>query len=138
MIVGHVMSKRVVTVELDDHLEVVKEIFDRLRFHHLPVLSDGIVVGVVSDRDLLKAISPNVGTARETERDAATLHKRVHQIMSRHPVTLHPEATVAQAVELFNTHRISCIPVVDREGRPAGLLSWRDLLRALADKFKEL
>jgi acetoin utilization protein AcuB len=138
MIIDDIMSRKVVTVEMDDRLHTVKEIFDRLHFHHLPVLADGIVFGVVSDRDLLKAISPRIGTAAESERDAATLNKRVHQIMSRKPITLQRGAHVSEAVEVFNTHRISCIPIVDASGRPVGLLSWRDLLKALAQKFKEL
>ena len=132
MIVGDIMSRKVVTVEMDDPLHTVKEIFDRLHFHHLPVLEEGTVFGVVSDRDLLKALSPNIGTSTETYKDTATLNKRVHQIMSRKPITLHPEAAVLEAIQVFNSHRISCIPIVDHHGKLVGLLSWRDILRALA------
>jgi len=137
MIVRDIMSRKVVTVEMDDQLHTVKEIFDRLHFHHLPVLEEGIVFGVVSDRDLLKALSPNIGTSTESYKDAATLSKRVHQIMSRKPITLHPEAPVLEAIQVFNTHRISCIPIVDHENKPVGVLSWRDILRALAQPSVE-
>jgi len=85
---------------------------------------------VVSDRDLLKALSPFVGTAAETARDVATLNRRVHQIMSRKPITLPPDASIAEAVRLILEHRISCIPVVDAHFRPVGILSWRDILRS--------
>jgi len=138
MTVREIMSQRVVTVEMDDKLSAVKEIFDHMRFHHLLVVDEGILLGVVSDRDLLKALSPNLGTSTESYKDAATLNKRVHQIMSRNPVTLHPEASVRDAVAVFNTHTISCIPIVDRKDRPVGLLSWRDILKALAAKYPDL
>jgi acetoin utilization protein AcuB len=131
MNVEDIMTRTVVTVELDDKLALVKEIFDRLKFHHLLVVESKRVVGVVSDRDLLKALSPNLGTMTETSRDAATLNKRVHQIMTRKPVTLHPGASIMDAVNTFNTHTISCIPVVDSSFKPLGIVSWRDLLKAL-------
>jgi acetoin utilization protein AcuB len=125
-----IMTTRVVTVELDDPLESVKKIFDSVKFHHLLVVEAGRLCGVISDRDLLRALSPYVGTRSETARDAATLKKRVHQIMTRRPVTLSPEATVADAVKLFLEHRVSCIPVVDEAFRPVGILSWRDVLKS--------
>jgi acetoin utilization protein AcuB len=132
MNVRSIMTARVVTVEMDDRLDVVKKIFDTLKFHHLLVVDDRKKLsGVVSDRDLLKALSPYVGSAAETARDIATLNKRVHQIMSRNPLTLHPEAQIADAVELLLKERISCIPIVDREFKPVGILSWRDVLKSL-------
>ena len=130
--VSEIMSAKPVTVEMDDRLGAVKEIFDALRFHHLLVVENDRLFGVLSDRDLLKALSPNLGTAAQTDRDVASLNKRVHQIMTRKPITLHPENSVMEAIQVFNTHRISCIPIVDREQRPVGVLSWRDVLRSLA------
>lgn len=134
MLIDEIMTKRVVTVEMDDKLSVVKDIFDNSKFHHLLVTEGGKLFGVVSDRDLLKAVSPNIGTMTETYKDAATLNKRVHQIMSRKPITLTPNATVRDAVNLFNKHTISCIPIVDHGFRPVGIVSWRDIMRHVFDK----
>ena len=124
-----VMTARLVTVEIDDSLEVVKEIFDSVKFHHLLVVEAGKLCGVISDRDLLRALSPYIGTPSETARDAATLKKRVHQIMTRKPVTLPPEATIGDAVKVFLENHVSCIPVVDATFKPIGIVSWRDLLK---------
>src|SRR5258707_1112530 len=124
MDVGSIMTTRVVSVEMDDRLDVVKKIFDTLKFHHLLVIDDrGKLKGVVSDRDLLKALSPYVGSATENARDIATLNKRVHQIMSRSLVTLHPGASIPEAVQLFLEQRISCIPIIDAALKPVGILS---------------
>jgi acetoin utilization protein AcuB len=132
MEVRAIMTTRVVSVELDDRLEVVKQIFDSLNFHHLLVVDNGRKLsGIVSDRDLLKALSPYIGSAAETARDTATLNKRVHQIMSRNVITLHPQDSLADAVRLFLENRISCIPIVDDEFKPVGIVSWRDILKTL-------
>jgi acetoin utilization protein AcuB len=139
VVVSEIMTAKIVTVEMDDRLEVVKEIFDTLHFHHLLVLDEHKKLsGIVSDRDLLRALSPYVGSAAETARDAATLNKRVHQIMTRQPVTLRPQATIADAVNLLLAHPISCVPIVDEEFRPVGILSWRDLLRSFEYQLKSL
>src|SRR6202453_3645899 len=128
-----VMTARLVTVEIDDSLEVVKQIFDSVKFHHLLVVDSGKkLCGVISDRDLLRALSPYIGTVSENARDTATLKKRVHQIMTRQPVTLAPEATVADAVKVFLEHRVSCIPVVGPGFKAVGIVSWRDILKSLA------
>jgi acetoin utilization protein AcuB len=133
MKVEDLMTKRVVTVGFDDTLETVKEIFEQAGFHHLLVVDEGALQGVVSDRDLLRALSPFIGSVVETVRDTGTLSKQVHQIMSRKPITLGPDASVADAVRLFLAHSISCIPIVDSEFAPIGIVSWRDILRSCAD-----
>lgn len=132
MKVEELMTKRVVTVSFDDKLETVREIFEEAGFHHLLVLEEGELQGIVSDRDLLRALSPFIESVVETRRDVGTLSQRVHQIMSRNPITLPQDADVAEAIQLFLTRKISCIPIVDDKLRPVGIVSWRDVLKACA------
>lgn len=130
MLVKDIMSRSIVTVKLDDSLFRVKEIFDSAGFHHLLVVENDKLFGILSDRDLLKALSPNIGTLSETEKDKATLRKKVHRIMTRKPISISPSANIYDAIELFNQHKISCIPVVENK-IPVGILSWRDIIRFL-------
>jgi acetoin utilization protein AcuB len=51
--------------------------------------------------------------------------------MSRQPVTLPPEASVADAVKVFLEHRVSCIPVVGPGFKAVGIVSWRDVLKSI-------
>ena len=131
MLVNKIMSQPVVTVTLDDTLRVVKDIFEQAKFHHLLVVEEGKLYGVVSDRDLLKSISPFIGTVQAKAQDKFTLNKRVHQIMSRKPITLNPSADVYEAISLFNLHNISCIPIVNENDSPVGIVSWRDILHII-------
>ena len=133
-----IMTKRIVTVELDDLLITVKGIFDSQKFHHLLVVESYMLCGVVSDRDLLKALSPHLGTLAATPRDELTLNKKVHQVMTRKLVTLPPDATISEAVKIFSTQNISCIPIIDLESKPIGIVSWRDLLKAVAEKDSQV
>jgi len=131
MFVEQIMSKPVVTVTLDNTLRMVKQLFENAKFHHLLVVEKGKLYGVISDRDLLKSISPFIGTVQETTHDKFTLNKKAHQIMSRKPITLKPSADVYEAISLFNQHSISCIPIVNEKDTPVGIVSWRDILRVI-------
>ena len=131
MNVENIMSKNVVTVNMNDSLIIVKEIFDNTRFHHLLVTESGKLFGIISDRDLLKTISPNIGTASETSWDTETLNQKAHQIMTRELVTLKPDAQINSAIHIFNHHNISCIPIINDENEPVGILGWRDILKTL-------
>ncbi len=129
--IEQIMTGSIVTIAMDEPLLFAKEIFERTGFHHLLVVENGKLFGVLSDRDLLRAISPNIGTASETEKDLATLNKRAHQVMSRKPITLRKSNHINEAISVFNQHKVSCIPVVEEGGIPVGIVSWRDILRNL-------
>lgn len=129
------MSANAVSVEMDDSLSVVKEIFDNTRFHHLLVVEGSRLCGVISDRDLLKSLSPNVDTVAATNKDLAMLNKRAHQIMTRNPITLNQNALLKDAVELFNNHKISCIPIINNNNEPVGILSWRDIMQEIGSRI---
>lgn len=131
MKISSIMTKDVVSVGLDDPLSKVKKIFEQTNFHHLLVMEGDRLYGVVSERDLLKAISPNIGLASETDKDTATLNKRVHQAMTRKPVVVLDSADVMEAVHLFNHNTLSCLPVKNTDDNLVGILTWRDLLKAL-------
>ena len=47
-------------------------------------------------------------------------------------IAAHPDATLQEAIALILEHRISCLPVVDEQSHPVGIVTWRDLLKALA------
>lgn len=131
MDITNIMSSQIVTVEMDDKLEVVKDIFDHTQFHHLLVIDNNKLCGIISDRDLLKALSPNIGTLAESSNDLSSLNKRTHQIMTRNPVVIHDNANVNEAIILFNKHKLSCFPVINQKQNPVGILSWRDVFKAL-------
>ena len=78
MALGDIMTARIVTVQMDDRLEVVKEIFEIRNFHHLRVVDEN-----------------------KKSRDLATFNQRVHQIMTRHPITRPPVSTTADAVNVL-------------------------------------
>lgn len=133
MRVAEIMKVRVATIEMDDALEKVRELFSQAPFHHLLVVDEtGQLVGILSDKDLFKALSPYLDSLAENQRDRDTLARRVHQVMTRQPVTVNPQLSVQDAARLMLEQGVSCLPVLEN-GQISGILTWRDLLRACVD-----
>lgn len=133
MIIADIMTPKPVSVYMDTELALIKEIFDNAKFHHLLVEdeNDHSLVGIISDRDLLNAISPYLNTRSETKRDTATLNQRAHQIMSRKPITVSPTCDINTAARKLLDENISCLPVIETNQKIVGIVSWKDLLRKL-------
>ncbi len=129
MLVSSIMTGKVVTVEMDDTLLTIRMLFQHVKFHHLVVVENRKPVGVISDRDFLKAASPFLGKIIETTRDLDTLKKRAHQIMTRNPVTVYPETSIETAADLLLKNNISCLPVISSRGDVVGIVTWKDILQ---------
>ena len=129
--VKEIMQPTTVRVGMDETLAKVREKFAEHRFHHILVTDRNRLVGVISDRDLLKNISPFINKLSERAQDLATLNKRAHQVMTRKLITAGPDELVNDAACRMLEARVSCLPVVDEYERPLGIVSWRDILSAL-------
>ena len=125
------MERVVVTLEASDTLDLAEDVMRLGRIRHMPVMSDGRVVGLVSQRDLFRAgVSSVLQLKRQTEVEWLA-RIPVQSVMTTHVFTIHPERSIHDAVEIMLDKRIGCLPVV-QEGKLVGLLSESDCLRYLA------
>ncbi len=126
------MTTDIVKIDIDGTLKDVRDTFELVTFHHLLVVDNEKLVGVISDRDYFKSTSPKIGTPVETNKDSATLNIKIHRIMNRRLVTIKETDTIFAAVCLFHKTKKSCLPVVDEYFRPIGIISWKDIIDLLA------
>ncbi len=131
MKIDEIMTTKIVTVEMDDTLQTISDIFQHVEFHHLPVVDNNKLHGIISDRDLLKATSPFLHTLAEQSRDYAVLNKKAHQIMTRNPITVSPDTEIDQAVKILLENSVSCLPIVDDNFHIIGIVTWKDLVRII-------
>ncbi|PYC82634.1 hypothetical protein C7C46_09740 [Streptomyces tateyamensis] len=134
--VGDVMTHAVIAVGRDAPFEEIVENLRNWRISALPVLGgDGRVVGVVSEADLLAREELRAAVLPPSDRAAdATLQQQAHvvtagQLMSFPAITVHPDATLAQAARAMVHARVKRLPVVDAEGQLIGVVSRGDLLK---------
>ncbi len=130
------MSKNIISLDIDDDLGKAKLAFDTHPIHHLLILNGKELAGIFTDRDLYKQLSPHINTKNETPRDTSLLHKKVHLFMTRELVTATVETTLNEAVLLFYDNRISCLPIVDKNFHPVGIISWRDIVKIIAIQYR--
>jgi CBS domain-containing protein len=131
MYVSDLMQREVVTLEAADSLDLADDIMRLGRIRHMPVVSGGQLVGILSQRDLFRAaVSSAMKMHRAAEREWLAKIS-VRDVMTGNVLTVAPGAPLGAAVQLMLDRRIGCLPVVDA-GRLVGLLSESDCLRHLA------
>ncbi len=112
-----VMTRDIVVVSPTVTAGVAARLMERRRIRHLPVVEYGRLVGILSDRDLLKrAPGTSCGAA-----------------MTPAPVTCLPSTSVSQVAKLMLEHKIDSIPIVSHSGSLTGLVTSTDLLGLLTD-----
>ncbi len=134
MLVRGRMTREVVTASPSATLAEASALARRRGIRHLPVVDEGTLVGMVTERDLLRAV-PAAGTVPEEERRRILGTRTVREVMARQVVTVTPDTPVEEAALLLADHDVDCLPVVE-DGRLVGILSETDLLRAFAELFR--
>jgi acetoin utilization protein AcuB len=127
MKVSEIMTKPVVTIGLDDNVKEIENFFAQSMIRHILVVEEGELIGLVSERDLLRSMSPNIESLIYTTRDLAALSKPVHQIVTRTPISLNLNAGINEVINIFKTTRIGCIPIVDDNNIPVGIITRSDV-----------
>ena len=125
------MQDKVVSISADDTLRVVQEIMEHGSVRHLPVVRGGDLVGVVSQRDLLKASLSNVMGLPAEEQSLFLEGVSITEVMSAPPVTIEADAGIDEAAREMATRKIGCLPVLDA-GQFVGIITETDLLRHFA------
>jgi CBS domain-containing protein len=113
----------------------VRHALDLMRLHrvrHLPVVTNGILEGFLSQNDLRETLGFQTEDWQQRER----LDWAVLRVMNEDGPRLRPDTTIREAIDLFLTTKEGAIPVVaSQDGRLVGILSTVDILRAARDKF---
>jgi len=112
--IREVMSRCVAVIRLDSSCHAALETFLQNHIASLPVVNaDGVVVGIMSETDMMTP---------------ASLFQRVSDVFTRNVVTVHGDSPVNRVIRLFRYQGLRYIPVVDDAGRPIGIIGRRDIL----------
>ncbi|MGE5257142.1 MAG: CBS and ACT domain-containing protein [Hyphomicrobiales bacterium] len=131
MLVRNWMSKNVVTINEEDSMQDAMRLMKQHNIRMLPVLKNGILVGVVTDRDLKRASASDATTLDVHELLYLISKIKVKNIMSKNPIAVSPDLTVEETAELLLNNKISGAPVVDDKGKVVGTITQTDLFRVL-------
>jgi CBS domain-containing protein len=127
-LVRDVMQKSVVTISASDRLSTVEDIMTLGRVRHMPVVHAGKLVGVVSERDLLRASLSNLSGHRHEEHRAFLHVVEIGRVMSTPPIVV---TTVGEAAHIMAEKKIGCLPVVEGD-QLVGMITETDILHLVA------
>ena len=134
MTVRDIMTSDVITVTPDMTLWEVDSHLRNYGFRHVPVEENGKLVGIISDRDVLRSMSPFVNTPSEKQRDVRTLERQAREFMREAPVCIGPDEPIEEAARILLEEGISSLPVLTETGEIVGILTNRDVMRHFAQK----
>ncbi len=125
------MQEKLVTISANESLSTVEDIMRLGQVRHMPVVSGGTLVGVVSERDLLRSSLSSLSSHRTDERKAFLYAVEIGRVMSAPPIVIGPRATIKQAAQTMAENKIGCLPVVDGD-ELIGMVTETDVLRWVA------
>jgi CBS domain-containing membrane protein len=134
--VADIMSRRVIVLSEEDNLSQVATQLARLHFHHLPVVDDGKLVGMLSQRDLLRNTVSGVdqSAVARTREERFLESTFVRDIMRSDVVTARTGDSISSAARSMLDARVGALPVVDEAGTLLGIVKEHDILRYVASR----
>ena len=131
-----IMQEKIVTISAHESLSTVEDIMRLGRVRHMPVVNGGELVGVVSERDLLRNSLSSLSSHRQDERKAFLYAVEIGRVMSQPAVVIDPDASIKQAARTMADAKIGCLPVV-LDDALIGLVTETDVLRWVAHDRSE-
>ena len=125
------MTTSVETIGRNDELTIADDVMKMKRLRHLPVVEEGRLVGILTQRDLFHAALSTALNFGEKAQKEFLKTVVVKEVMTDDVRTIGPDADVKEAARLLIEHRIGCLPVVEN-GKIVGILSETDLMRVIA------
>lgn len=114
-----IMTTDVMTVHPEDSLEVVKKLLFEKHFHHLPVVDNGKLVGIITSWDLIKS----------NKKFEEYGNFKVKELMTKKVATLGPNESLGAAAMIFLKHLFHGLPIIDDERNLVGIITTHDILK---------
>jgi CBS domain-containing protein len=98
------------------------------RIRHIPVLANGRLVGILSDRDLIGATANHIFGLKQKSKSALLKAVAIRDVMKKKVITVSPDTEIKDAARLMAERKIGCVPVVS-SGALIGLVTTTDILK---------
>ncbi|MDN3510370.1 MAG: CBS domain-containing protein [Candidatus Jettenia sp. CY-1] len=129
--ISHVMTASLKTVQIHQKLSEVRRIFIENQLHHVPVVHDRKLVGLISTTDMLRLNLAASGTNSWSIDTMLDQQFTIEQVMQRNLVTIDINSTVRKAAHLLSDGVFHSLPVVDKDNNLVGIITSTDLIRYL-------
>jgi CBS domain-containing protein len=127
-VVREIMMGSPVTLKPEDTLDLANDIISLGRIRHIPVVEDGTLVGLLSERDLIGAAAIEIFGLKQKRKSALLKTVLIKDVMKKRVTSVKPDTPIKDAAHLMADKKIGCVPVVSA-GALVGLVTTTDILR---------
>jgi acetoin utilization protein AcuB len=132
MLVNDWMKSPVISIGSHESLQKAAGIMTQKKIGMLPVMDEGKLVGIMTDRDLKRAAPSCIEFLETKELIYRLAQVKIETVMTRNPITLLPDTTLEEAASILREHNISGCPVLDHAGELIGIITKNDIFDAFA------
>lgn len=133
--VSSIMTKKIVAITLTEDLERAELLFKRHKIRHIPVVSNEVIVGMLSYTDLMRiSIAETDDEAGNTIDSIVFNTFKIEQVMAKSVVTVSSETSIKEAAKILAKNEFHALPVVDN-GELVGMITTTDLLNYLINEI---
>ena len=130
------MTRDVVTLEEDQSLRDALSLQQRHKIRHIPIVTLGRVVGILTDRDLKRASPSLLSGISQEKYDELLDTTLVGQVMTRDPQAVTPETSIKEVAKILIDQKFGALPVTDKN-QLVGIITDIDLLGVLHELLDE-
>ncbi len=127
--VHQAMTKQVIAASTSNTFSQIVAFFSQQNYNHCPVLENGKLVGILSVKDVLRAIyTHSISIGKSVDASALNSLIKVSDLMVKNPITVGPDSTLAEAKKLLSKYEFQALPVVEKDVL-VGIITTKDLVR---------
>jgi len=124
------MTENIITLSENDSAIKLMQLFKEHQIRRIPIVKNGKLVGIVTDRDIKSITSPKAFSMDMYEFYYIISNLKVKDIMTANPIYVHPDDDIEKATILMLENKISGLPVVDENEKLIGIITQTDILKA--------
>ena len=135
--VSKIMTKKLVTLTLEDNLFTAEKLFKEHHIRHIPIVKENHIIGMLGLTDLDRISFLDAYDADEIQIDNAIYNMlSIEQVMVKNVVKINSKTTIKEVAEILSKNEIHALPVVDNT-ELVGIVTTTDLLLYLLDQYRK-
>ena len=132
--VSKIMTRDVITLNLNDNMELAEKLFETKHIRHIPIVNGMKVVGMLSHTDLMRISFSDLDDEENEINSVVYDLFTIEQVMAKSVISVTSETTIKEAAEILTKHEFHAVPVVD-DDELVGIVTSTDLIQFLLDQF---
>ncbi|MEO9805813.1 MAG: CBS domain-containing protein [Reichenbachiella sp.] len=133
--ISAIMTRDVLTIDVNQSLHEVNEILAKNHIRHLPVVSGEELVGIISQTDILRISFGNTFGAGQEDADEAIFDMlSINQVMKHEPMIIGQNQTIREAAQIFTEQEFHALPVLDGD-KIVGIVTTTDIIKYFLEAY---